>query len=142
MNHYVIDASAVIQHFITDTHTAHVNALFDELGDTVDLHLPEFGLLECANVIWKRARFHGMPQSTAEILVDNLIALPLTIVLTSGVLGLGLQIGLRHNLAVYDSLYVALAVRDNYPLITADIRQENAAKLEGVIIKTILDFKP
>ena len=142
MNHYVVDASVVIQHFITDTYTANVNALFDELGDTVVLHLPEFCLLECANVIWKRVRFHGMPQSTAEILVNNLIALPLTVVLTAGVLRSGLQIGVRHNLAVYDSLYIALAAHAKYPLITADARQESAAKREGVAIKSILDFNP
>jgi hypothetical protein len=48
---YVVDTSIVIQHLITDVHTHHVDMLFDALGDTVMLYLPEFCLLECGSAL-------------------------------------------------------------------------------------------
>lgn len=51
-----------------------------------------------------------------------------------------LQIGLVHQLAIYDSIYIALAEQFNCPLITADVKQEAAAKAIGVTIKPITDF--
>lgn len=53
-----------------------------------------------------------------------------------------LRIGLKYNLAVYDSLYIAMGMRLNLPLITVDAKQEAAAKAEGIQLKAITDFKP
>jgi predicted nucleic acid-binding protein len=53
-----------------------------------------------------------------------------------------LSIGLKYNLAVYDSLYLAMAKKLNLPFITVDVRQEAAAKAEGISLKSITDFKP
>jgi predicted nucleic acid-binding protein len=39
-------------------------------------------------------------------------------------------------------VYIALALKLNYPLITVDERQERAAAAEGVTIKALTDFKP
>ena len=144
MSDYIVDASVVIQHLIADTHTAHVDALFDTVGKTVTLYVPEFCLLECTNVLWKQVRFQGMSPSQAEQLVTDLMALALRvrIVPVTGLLKPGLQIGLAHQLAVYDSVYIALAAKMNHPLITDDVRQANAAAAEGVTVKPLTDFNP
>ncbi|HEX9839781.1 MAG TPA: type II toxin-antitoxin system VapC family toxin [Anaerolineales bacterium] len=68
--------------------------------------------------------------------------LPLTVMLVRDLLPRGLQIGLTHQLALYDSVYIALAEKLNYPLITADERQERAASAEGITIKALTDFSP
>ena len=120
--HYLVDTSIVIQHLLSDVHTVYAEALFEGLGDTVMIHVPEFCFIECTNVLWKRVRFHGLPQSVAEGLLNNLLALPITVVPTAGVLKRSLQIGLRHQLAVYDSMYIALAETLALPLITDDQR--------------------
>lgn len=83
---YVVDTTIVVQHLITDVHTPHVDVLVDALGDRVMLHLPEFCLLECGNVLWKRVRFHGMPQKDAEGLIETLIAFPFKVIPVSGLL--------------------------------------------------------
>jgi predicted nucleic acid-binding protein len=139
---YIVDTSIVIQHLITDTHSANADVLFDELGDTLMIHIPEFCLLECANVLWKRVRFHGMPSTIAEELIENLVALPLQIVPTGSLLKRGLQIGLKHQLAVYDSIYIAMAENLKFQLISDDVKQDKAAIAEGVTTKSITDFKP
>ena len=98
--------------------------------------------MECTNVIWKQVRFRGMPSTQAEILVHDLVGLPLMLVPITGMLPRGLQIGLKHQLAVYDAVYIALAEQLNHPLITVDGRQEDAAKAEGIQTKPLSDFKP
>ncbi len=81
-----------------------------------------------------------MPQSEAEVLVGALLNLPFTIAPVEEVLKRALQIGLAHPLAVYDSVYIALAEKYTYPLITADAKQAAAAQAVGVTIKPITDF--
>jgi predicted nucleic acid-binding protein len=104
------------------------------------LLVPEFCLVECTNVLWKRVRFENMPQASAEQLARDLHTLPLTLVSVKSLYERALQIGLAHKLAIYDSVYIALAERRRYPLITGDVRQEAAARAVGVTIKPITDF--
>jgi predicted nucleic acid-binding protein len=82
----------------------------------------------------------SIPQVEAERLVSDLVGLPLSIVPVAGLLTRSLQIGLTHQLAVYDSTYIALAEKLRYPLITVDLRQEAAARALNVTIKSITDF--
>jgi len=73
-------------------------------------------------------------------LLRDLIGLPLTLQPVIALLERSLEIGLAHQLAVYDSLYIALAERLALPLITADTKQEAAARAVGVTLKPITDF--
>ncbi|GAA6621327.1 type II toxin-antitoxin system VapC family toxin [Scytonema sp. NUACC26] len=130
----------VIQYAIAQTHTAQARALVAQMyqGDT--LHIPEFCLLECTNVLWKEVRFHELSQASAEQIIQELLRLPFQAEFVSHLLPDALQIGLLHQLAIYDSLYIALARYLALPLITVDERQSVAAKASGVIIKPISDF--
>lgn len=137
MRELVVDTSILIQHLIEDQYTTQVDRLFAEVGTTLDLYVPEIGLVECANVLWKQVRFHAMPQERALELLRDLLELPITIVPTSDVLARALQLGLTHTLAIYDSVYIALAESRNCALITADIKQSKAAIQAGVTVEAI-----
>lgn len=138
---YVVDTSVVIQRLIREAQTPNVMALFRQVKEPDHLLVPEFCRLECVNVIWKHVRFQSMAQSHAEQLVTDLLALPLQSVPVHGLYTQALQIGLKHQLAVYDSVYVALAKHMNYPLITVDQPQIRAALHEGVTLQALMDFK-
>ena len=45
-----------------------------------------------------------------------------------------LDLARRHNLAVYDAAYLALALREHLPLATLDKRLEAAAAAEGIAL--------
>ncbi|MFB2881319.1 type II toxin-antitoxin system VapC family toxin [Floridanema aerugineum] len=83
-----------------------------------------------------------MSQEDAEQFIIDLLDLPLQIVPIKELLPRAFEIGLAHQLAIYDSLYIALALNLNCPLITVDDRQLNAAIANSVIIKPITDFSP
>ncbi len=140
MADYIVDASIIAAHLLRDSFTPYVDRLFDQLGNGIELITPAICLIECANVLWKRVRFESMPQSEAEILLRDLQELPLTMAAIEDFLPRALQIGLAHQLAVYDSLYIALAEHNRFPLITADAKQGAAASAAGVTIKPITDF--
>jgi predicted nucleic acid-binding protein len=139
---YVVDASILIEYLVTGPYTENARALFRQSAALHDFIIPEFCLLECANVLWKHVRFQGMSASQAEALLRHLGRMPLTRVPVKSALRNGLSIGLRRGLAVYDSIYIALAQRSLYPLITVDRPQERAAAAENVALKPLTDFRP
>jgi predicted nucleic acid-binding protein len=140
MAEYIVDTSVIMQRFIRDTFTEQTRRLFDRLAAPDSFHMPEFCLVECVNVLWKHVRFHSLPQSKAEFFAQELLSYPFTLVPADESLTRALQIGLAHQLVIYDSIYIALAEKYNYPLITADAKQETVAKTVGVTIKPITDF--
>jgi predicted nucleic acid-binding protein len=140
--HYVIDPSALIQAYVREPQTEALLALLDQVPDGIELHIPEFCLVECANVLWKHARLHGMPVEAAQKAVENLSEIVMTIHPAPSYLLDALSVGLLHDLAVYDALYIAMAQKLQVPLITADARQRDVAALAGVPLKAITDFIP
>jgi predicted nucleic acid-binding protein len=143
-DHFVIDPSVLIQGYVKEPSTDNVLALLDGLKKpgALTLHTPEFCVVECANILWRHVRFEGMPVDTAQKAVKDLADLPLTIHLAASHLSDALTIGLMHELAIYDSIYIALAQSLGFPLMTGDTKQERAAIAAGVKIKLVADFKP
>jgi predicted nucleic acid-binding protein len=137
---YVVDTSVVMQYLLTETYTPQAIVLVERLHQDVQLYIPEFCLLECANVFWKQVRFQGMPKTEAEVLLCELLVLPFQMTPVSNLLPRALQIGLSHELAIYDSLYIALAESLNCPLITLDLKQASAAVASNIVTKPITDF--
>jgi predicted nucleic acid-binding protein len=137
---YVVDTSIVVQRFVVDSFTPQVKALFSQLQTGVELVIPEFCLLECTNVFWKQVRFQGMTVSEAESLTSDLLAAPLRVEWASSLLQQALQIGTVHQLAIYDSIFIALAQQLDVPLISVDERQVRAAIAQNVTIKPISEF--
>jgi predicted nucleic acid-binding protein len=139
---YIVDASVVVQHIVSEPHTPNINILFEDVGTLIKVYVPEFCLLECTNVLWKHVRFSGMPEEIAKDLLADLMAVDLTVVPVIGLMPRALEIGLKHQLAIYDSLYIALAENLKYPLITDDARQAKVANSEGIALKPIIEYRP
>ncbi len=139
---WVLDASVLIQAYVREADSARVRTLLLSLKSPQpdQLHIPEFCLLECANILWKHVRFSGMSVFQARRSIDEMRALPLSVYPASRLLPRALMIGLDHQIAVYDSLYIALAEIMGHPLITADERQAKTATALGVTIKPLSDF--
>jgi predicted nucleic acid-binding protein len=137
---YVVDASVAIKRFLQETYTVEARVLLGRMSQGDRLYVAEFFLIECVNVLWTNVRFRGLPQTDAERFTAELLALPFQIAPVKKLLPQALQISLTHQLAIYDSLYIALAQSLNCPLITVDARQLNAATACGVVIKPITDF--
>jgi predicted nucleic acid-binding protein len=140
MTLYIVDATVVAEFVISGPYTHNTRAFFRGALTGTVFTVPELCLNECTNVIWKAVRFRGMPQGQATQALQNLKKLPLKRAPTKAVLDAALDIALKHQLAVYDSLYIALALRSRNPFVTLDGKQERAARAEGVFVVPISQF--
>ena len=138
---YIVDASIVVEYLIVGIHTSRAKKFFSQINAADHLIVPEFCLLECANVIWKQARFNALPPAEAKSLVRVLRMLKLRRAPMKRLLDRTMEIALAHNLAIYDSGYIALALNNGLPLLTIDQQQNRAAEAEGVQVISITDFE-
>jgi len=86
-----------------------------------DLFWPEFG-----NILWKAVRLGRMSRQSAEAGIVALGERKIPTAPTSSLLKDAFAIAATFDRTVYDCVYVALAVAEDAPLVTADERLVNA----------------
>jgi predicted nucleic acid-binding protein len=92
----------------------------------VDFIVPDVFWAEVGNVLWKGTRQNRWRQDEAESVAADMRARDFTTVSSLVLLPEAMKIAFAHDRAVYDCLYVALAVQSKTELITADERLANA----------------
>ena len=92
----------------------------------VSFVVPDVFWAELGNVLWKGTRQHRWQQWEAEAVATDMRARDFRTVASLVLLPEALRIAFAHDRAVYDCLYVALAVQSKNELITADERLANA----------------
>ncbi len=127
MSAWVVDASVAVKWLVQEEGSEAAAAL---RGD--ELHAPDWILVECANVLWAKARRRELTWDEAEAGLDLLREAPL--VLASGRELVGEALALARELAhpIYDCLYLALALGLDAPLVTADRRFVTAVRGSGL----------
>ena len=92
---------------------------------------------EVANAIWRRRRSGDISVEEAYAMIEALKKLvdAVEVVDEMRYLWTAFEIALKHNLTIYDSLYIAVAQESHKPLITLDEKQRRVA--EELSIPTI-----
>jgi predicted nucleic acid-binding protein len=88
--------------------------------------VPDVFWAELGNGLWKGTRQSRWRQDEAEAVAADMKARDFKTVSSLALLDEALRIAFAHDRAVYDCLYVALAVQSKTDLITADERLANA----------------
>jgi predicted nucleic acid-binding protein len=126
----VVDASVVAKWFLP----AKQEPLADEalallrryaLGE-IALIVPDLFWAEVGNILWKALRSARCSKATAESALSSLRERKLPTVSSLDLLEMAFHIASTFDRTVYDSIYVALAVRSKTHLVTADERLANA----------------
>ena len=116
---YVLDVSVVVKWYVEEDTSRRARLL---LVDDVPAIAPAFLGVEFSNVMWKLIRKGALESEKARLYC---LDLPLNLswwVPDAELLAPALTLAAQRGHAVYDCLYVALAIRENAPLITADRR--------------------
>lgn len=114
----VVDASVAVKWLLIEEGRPAAMAL---LAGGQPLIAPELVIAEAANVLWKVARRGADPAAMREgmrrlpSLFDRLVPM-------RGLEAAALDLAIAHGHAAYDCFYVALALREGAPLLTADAR--------------------
>lgn len=130
MSAYVLDASVAAKWFLPPKHETLVPESLQILEDYAegrirlivpDLFWPEFG-----NILWKSVRLGRIATASATDAIQSLEERKISTSPSLPLLSDAFAIATAYDRTVYDSLYVALAVSANKPLVTADERFANA----------------
>lgn len=114
----VVDASVAVKWYVPERASAQAVALLEGGSQLLapDLLVPEFG-----NALWRKTvRGELGPREASEIMRAFLALPPLTFHPSALLLQAGMDIALEFRRTAYDALYLALAVAEDCPLITAD----------------------
>ena len=122
---YVIDASVAIKWYLPEEHSIHA-ARLPLLA--VSLHCPDLLFAETGNILWKYVLRSECSHGKAVAILKELQALSMKVWDTSQLAVEAFNIACRTKRTFYDSLYVALAVRIDCRLVTADLKLYNALK--------------
>lgn len=122
MTRLVVDASVIAKWFLLEEHAGYATRLINW-----DAHLaaPDLLLSELANVLVKAYRRADIP---APYIADSIaITRDLVSILPSAdLVNESVRIALTYQCSPYDALYVALAIQEQCPLVTADRRLYDA----------------
>jgi len=123
MSTLVVDASIAVKWIVPETDSAQANTLLDGAHTLI---APDLIWVEVANALW-RVRKKGIVTSLqAENALDESDAYPVHLHASYQLLVPAFRIAAEHDRTIYDSLYVALAIRERATLITSDNRLVNA----------------
>ena len=119
MSVFVIDASVVIKWFVPEIHSDAARRL---LSATHEYFSPDLLFPEVGNTIWKKVRRGELTAAQGQQLAADIQSIAVETVPTRGLVIDAHALAITTGLTVYDSMYLALAVRLNTELITADDR--------------------
>ena len=118
----VVDANVALKLFFIQPLSDQADALFKHLeaDSQVRFHVPDFFYAECVSAFANYVRLAKYPAATAKQDIAELRALALHVTPTADLVMGAIEIAINHQISGYDAFYVALEVRVNAPLITAD----------------------
>jgi len=122
---YVVDANVAIKWILPEIYS---NVALRLRNPNYQLLVPDFFFPEIGNILWKRVRKGEMTLQEATRDLKVLQGLPLTVDYSFSLMTDALEIATRIEQAVYDCVYLSLAVKHNCKMVTADQRFYNALK--------------
>ncbi len=123
----VIDSSVVVKWFLPEPLAPEARAVRAAAqAGSLALLAPDLIYAELGNIVWKKRTLQGFPSDDAQRIIDALPIIPLATTPAAALLTDAYSLAVAHGRTVYDALYLALALREGCPFITADERLVNA----------------
>ena len=123
----VVDSSVVVKWFVPEPHTPEaLRVLAGYQNGQLSLLTPELIYAEFGNIIWKKQIAQGLDAVTAEETIEKFLRLNFRLTPATTLLEEAYRIAIAHKRSVYDSLYLALSLREQCQFVIADERLVNA----------------
>lgn len=98
---------------------------------------PDLLYAECTNAFWKFVRKGQFSIETIAVAMRAIQADPLEIHLVQPLMPTALRIAIDHDHPAYDCIFVALAIREGCPMITADASLARKMRAGPAVVLTI-----
>ena len=124
MSKFVVDANVAIKWVLPEIHTQAALGLLQDENNI--LLVPDFFFSEVSNILWKQVRRGETTLEIAQQHLRSLIEVDFLVYPSQLLTPSALEIAVRVQQAVYDCVYLALAVSEHCQMVTADERFVNA----------------
>ena len=125
MNRFVVGASVAIKWYFPENYTEEAERL---LKSGNELSAPDLLFSEIGNILWRRVTASECSRNTAFAILRELQSNFLQIWEGFILSDEAFDLACRTKRSFYDSLYVALAVKTDCQMVTADLKLYNALK--------------
>jgi predicted nucleic acid-binding protein len=127
MTKLVVDSSVALKWFFAEPYSADARRVLDGYQNgALSFIAPDLLNAEFGNVVWKRHAFQGLDAADARDVLNAFRALQFNFVPAGSLIEDAFRIASSYRRTVYDSLYVALSVREGCQMMTADEKLVNA----------------
>lgn len=128
MSSLVVDASVALKWVLNEP--GHLKAR--SIVGSARLAAPDFLMLECANALWATVRRKVISGSDAAIGLAKIAAVAVDLHPITAHVSAAQAIAFEIDRTVYDSIYVALALRLGAQVVTADVKFARAVESHSV----------
>lgn len=118
MSRVVIDASVAVKWVVEEDGTAAALALLN----SVPLAAPDLLVAECANILWKKVRRKELQREEAIMAARLIQSVDIEVFPTRHLLEAATSLAVELDHPAYDCIYLALALDNEWRLVTADDR--------------------
>ncbi len=127
MTNLVVDSSVAVKWFSPEPYSTEAREILDQYRNgLISFLAPDLINAEFGNIIWKKHVYQGLAASDAQSIVNDFRALQFTFVPGAMLLDDAYRLAVKHQRTVYDSIYLALSLREGCRFVTADERFVNA----------------
>ncbi len=136
MKPVVIDASVAIKWVVEEAGTADALTILKSAA----LKAPDLILAECANILWKKFERKELLKDEALMAARLIQQVDMEIYTARSLLEAATELAIELNHPAYDCIYLALALQNGWPFITADSRllsrlvQVDATRFKDVVL--------
>jgi predicted nucleic acid-binding protein len=124
---HIVDASVALKWVLPEDGADDAIALIGE----GPLAAPDLLTIECANVLWVKARRKQISNAEAQAALAAILSVPLLLVSAGPLAAEAQTMALALRQTAYDCLYLAVAMSENAVLVTADEAFFNAVLAHG-----------
>ncbi len=129
MKKIITDSGIVIKWCVSEFDSAQAKLIYDEYeAGRLEFLAPSLLPAEVGNIIWKKRIFQSLSEINAEDAIKIYQQVAFTLTQISLLFDDAYQIAIKYKRTFYDSLYLALSVRENCEFVTADEKFYNAVR--------------
>lgn len=123
---WVIDANVAIKWVLPEIDSDIALSILDD--DQAVLLVPDFFFSEVTNILWKSIQKQGLSLEKARMSLEVIKQVDFKVFNSYDLAIQALELSVQVKQAVYDCIYLALAINNNCQMITADERFINAVQ--------------
>ena len=129
MKNLVVDSGITVKWYIEEDDSDIAQLIYNEYeAGNISFLAPDLIYAEFGNIIWKKQIFKNLNANEADFAISEFKKISFTLTPITLLFDDAYKIAVKYKRTFYDSLYLALSVRENCEFVTADEKFYNSVR--------------